>query len=547
MAQTLIILAAFIVFAAIFTRLGLGAVAGLLIAGAVVGPFGFGLVRDVEAVAILAELGVVFLLFNIGLEIKLERLRLFGLRVYALAIAQLTLTTAAIGWIASRFGFEAGAAAVIGGALALSSTALVLQVLGDLKRTLSQLGRLAIAILLVQDIAVGPLIIAANLLSAHQTIDNWLVNLVLGGLGVVVLIVLASRFVLPFALRYLSGFGATDLMLPVTLLVVLSASFATEHVGLSAALGAFIAGLMVADTEFRHQIAADIAPFRYLLIGLFFMAIGMQIDLGVALDHATGVAVITLALVVLKAALLILIALALRYRLRLSIELGVLLGQGSEFSFVILGAVAVSGIIDTDGVTVLTVSVALSMLITLLIIAVGRKQLDRVEGAAASALAQIDSEDGERENHIIVVGFGQVGMALTRHLLSLGLHVAVLDYDAERVRLAQSRGLPVFFGNATRSEVLRAAHIDRARLLVVAVPDAEVAARTVALSHRLAPHAPVIARAPEEGDVDKLTAAGAEAIVVDSLGTAVELAERVILFADTEPVADDARASGISI
>lgn len=538
MTQTLIILATFIAFAAIFTRLRLGSIAGLLIAGAMIGPFGFGLVRDVEAVAILAELGVVFLLFNIGLEIKLERLRLLGIRAYAMAIAQLILTGAAIGWLALRAGFEPGAAAVIGGALALSSTALVLQVLGDLKRTLTQLGRAAIAILLVQDLAVGPLIIAANLLNEHQTVDYWLATLVLGGLAVVALIVLASRFILPLALRFLTGFGAMELMLPTTLLVVLAAAYATEHVGLSAGLGAFIAGLMVADTEFRHQIAADIAPFRYLLIGLFFMAIGMQIDLNVALDHAVLVVGIAVGLVVLKAVLLSIIALVLRYRWRLSLELGVLLGQGSEFSFVILGAVATSGVIGTEGVTVLTVSVALSMLITLTAVALGRRQLDRVEGAAASPLAQVDSDSGEHHGHIVVVGFGQVGMALTRHLLSLGMRVVVLDYDAERVRLAQSRGLPVFFGNATRSEVLRAAHIDHARLLVVALPDAEVAARTIDLSRRLAPEVSVIARAPEESDVDRLTEAGAGAIVVDSLGTAVELAERVILLADMELAPD---------
>ncbi len=539
MIQTLYILVAFVAFAAVFTRLGLGSVAGLLIAGAVIGPFGLGLVRDVAVVAPLADLGIVFLLFNVGLEIKLERLRLFCVRVYALALAQLVLTAAAIGSIAMRFGHEAGAAAVIGGALALSSTALVLQLLGDLKRTLTQLGRLAIAILLVQDLAVGPLIIAANLLGENQAVDYSLANMVLGGVGVLTLIVLVSRLVLPRALRAMTGFGATELMLAATLLVVLAASWATEHVGLSAGLGAFVAGLMVADTEFRHQIAADIAPFRYLLIGLFFMAVGMQIDLGVALDQAAVVAAFTLGLVALKVVLLSLIALLLRYRWRLAVELGVLLGQGSEFSFVILGVVAASGVIGGENSTILTVSVALSMFVTLLAVAVGRTWLDRVEGAAASPLAQIDADTADQVDHIVVVGFGQVGMALTRHLLSLGMRVVVLDNDSERVRLAQRRGLPVFFGNAARSEVLRAAHVDRARLVVVALPDAEAASRVVGLVGRLAPDTRVIARAPEDTDIDKLSAAGASAIVVDSLGTAVELAERVIVFFDAEPTAPE--------
>lgn len=543
MIQTLYILVAFVAFAALFTRLGLGSVAGLLVAGAVIGPFGLGLVRDVAVVAILAELGIVFLLFNVGLEIKLERLRLFGVRVYALAIAQLVLTAAAIGSLAMRFGVETGVAVVVGGALALSSTALVLQLLGDLKRTLTQLGRLAIATLLVQDLAVGPLIIAANLVSGTQAADFSVVNLVLGGIGVLVAIVVVSRFVLPRVLRVMTGFGPPELMLATTLLVVLAASWATEHAGLSAALGAFVAGLMVADTEFRHQIAADIAPFRYLLIGLFFMAVGMQIDLAVALDQAAVVAAFTLGLVALKVVLLSLIALVLRYRWRLAVELGVLLGQGSEFSFVILGVIVAGGAIGGEISTILTVSVALSMFVTLLAVAVGRNWLDRVEGAAASPLAQIDADTAEQANTIIVVGFGQVGMALTRHLLTLDMRVVVLDNDSERVRLAQGRGLPVFFGNAARPEVLRAAHVDRARLVVVALPDADVASRVVGLARRLAPETRVIARAPEESDIDKLNAAGASAIVVDSLGTAVDLAERVIVFFDADPDASEATAA----
>lgn len=544
MTQTLYILLAYVVFAGLFMRLRMGPVVGLLVAGAAIGPSGAGLVDDVDAVATLAELGIVFLLFNVGLEMKLERLRLFGWRVYTLAIAQVALTAAAFAALARWLGLSDEAAFLVGGALALSSTAVVFQVLADLGRMLTHLGRLAIATLLVQDLAVGPLVVAANVLGAGAGMEESLLRMAVGGGGAIAAIVAMTRFALPRAIRLVTALGGGELFLGLILLVVLCASWATEHTGLSAGLGAFVAGLMVADTEYRHQISADIAPFRGLLLGLFFMAVGMNTDLALALDRVGAVAALTAALLAGKAALLIAIARALGYPLRLALQLGVLLAQGSEFSFVVIGIAVASGLLADGLGDTLTVAIALSMLVAPFAAGAGRRLLDRLEGAAASPLSDLDSDTAELEGHVVVVGFGQVGMALTRHLLGLGVQVVVLDVNSRRVRDARERGLPVYFGNGARSDVLRAVHVGRARLVVAALPDGDVAARILPVVRRLAPEARLIARAPRAGDEDMLRRAGAEAVVVDSLGTAVELAERAILSLDIGSGSGNEKAQG---
>ena len=279
-AQTIIVLLAFIAFAAVFARLQLGTVLGFLIGGAAIGPSGLGVIRDLDSVHVLAELGVVFLLFNLGLELKLERLRLFGMRVYGLALAQLLVTAAVIAVMGGLVGLRAEAALIVGGALALSSTAVVLQVLRDLGRTLTQLGRAAIAILLVQDVAVGPLLVLVEALGqAGGALAPGILMAMAKAVAVVLVVAFTARFLIRPVLQFVAGVAADEVFTATALLIVLASSFATEQAGLSLELGAFVAGLMLADTEYRHQIAADIGPIRGLLLGFFF------IHLVVATEH----------------------------------------------------------------------------------------------------------------------------------------------------------------------------------------------------------------------------------------------------------------------
>jgi monovalent cation:H+ antiporter-2, CPA2 family len=541
--ETLIVLVVFVAFAVLFQRLRLGTVLGFLIGGIAAGPSGLALIHELEPVQLLGELGVVFLLFSLGLELKLERFRLFSARVYLLACIQVLLTGAAIGGIAGWLGLAPEQALIVGGALALSSTVVVLQVLADLGRTLTQLGRLAIAILLVQDIAVGPLLVLANVLSGGGgPIALGLFTALVKGAVVVFLVVGVSRYLLPPALDYIADFGSDEVFTAATLLIVLGASFATEQAGLSTALGAFVAGLMVADSEYRHQIAADIAPFRGVLLGLFFMTVGMAIDLEVALAQLDRVVAVALGLLLLKALLLYGLARALGHPPRLALELGCLLAQGSEFAFVVFGLALQSGVLtDVAAVQLLSVAIALTMAMTALAAAVARRQLDRLEGEARASLSDLEARTAELENHVVIAGFGQVGMALARHLVSLGIPVLVLDYDAKRVRTSQARSLPVFFGNASRADVLRAAHVGGARVMVVALPSRASGERVVRMARALYPKLRLLARVPDEASIAEIRAAGADAVVVDGLSTARDLAERVVLLYET--AADAATAS----
>jgi CPA2 family monovalent cation:H+ antiporter-2 len=541
--ETLIVLVVFVAFAVLFQRLRLGTVLGFLLGGMAIGPYGLRLIHELEPVQLLGELGVVFLLFSLGLELKLERFRLFGVRVYLLACIQVVLTAAVIGSIAGWSGFAAEQALIVGGALALSSTVVVLQVVADLGRTLTQLGRLAIAILLVQDIAVGPLLVLVNVLSGPGGgVALGLLTALVKGAIVVFLVVGVSRYVLPLLLEYIAAFGSDEVFTATTLLIVLGASFATEMAGLSTALGAFVAGLMVADSEYRHQIAADIAPFRGVLLGLFFMTVGMAIDLEIAFARLDQVVAVALGLLLLKAVLLYGLARALGHPARLALELGGLLAQGSEFAFVLFGLALQRGLLtDSATVQLLSVAIALTMAITALAGAVGRRLLDRLEGQAQASLSDLDTTTAELRDHVVIAGFGQVGMALARYLVSLGIRGLVLDYDAKHVRTSQAHRLPVFFGNAARADVLRAAHVGDARLMIVALPSRTGAERVVRMARALYPDLRLLARVPDEAAAPQMRAAGADAVVVEGLTTARDLAERAILLYET--AADAAAAS----
>ncbi len=537
MRETLIILLIFVAFAALFVRLRLGTVLGFLIGGAVIGPSGFALVHDLGAVQLLAELGVVFLLFNLGLELKIERLRLFGARVYTLALTQLLVTAAGIALVVSGLGLSVNQAIIVGGALALSSTAVVLRVIADLGRTLTQLGRVAIAILLVQDLAVGPLLVLVDALGGSA---GSLVKALAVALGKAVLVTLVvvvfARYLLRPVLGFIAAIDAEEVFTATAVLLVLGASFATQQAGLSMALGAFVAGLMVADTEYRHQIAADIGPFRGLLLGLFFMTVGMTVDLHFTAAHLGTILALAVGLLLVKGALLCALALALRFPARLALELGALLAQGSEFAFVLLGLAAGRGLVGATTVQTLTPAVVLSMAATALAAAAARPLLDRLEGPARASLSDLDSQTLGVHDHVVIAGFGQVGMALARHLVGLGMPVLVLDYDPKRVRT--SHRLPVYFGNAARADVLRAAHVDRARLMVVALPTRTGGERVVSLARALYPELRLLARVPDEASVATMRAAGADAVVVDGLTTARDLAERAVLLYEPEE-ADD--------
>lgn len=528
--DVLILLVALLAFVPQFQRLRVGSVLAYLTAGIVVGPSGFGLIADIEATRPFAELGIVFMLFTVGLEISFERLKLFGRKQYGLAAAQVVITSAVLAACGWRLGFSPLSSFVVGGILTFSSTAVVLQLLSERGQVVGQLGRSAVAVLLIQDLAVAPLIV---FISGGATPTDDLAATLGVALAkflafVVALWAFDRRALRPF-LKLAVHPQAPEVFMAAALLLVLGVGWVSEMLGLSMALGAFAAGMLVADTEFRHQVAADIQPFRGLLLGLFFMTVGMGLDLRYALDHAGAIAAIAGGVMVIKAIVLAGLAVAFGLPWLRALTLGGLLSQLSEFAFVLLALAAGAGLVTPETGQLLVVVVGVSMATTPL----GALVVDRLFPAGfvaeRSALANLEEQTEDLDGHVVVAGFGQVGMAVTRFLTGEHVRVLVLDLAPKRVEASRARGLPVFFGNATRLDVLRAAHIDRARALVVAVSEPATAVQITAIARRAAPRLPVFVRAPDEQWVPRMKAAGAGAIVIDGVTTGLDLAERVMI------------------
>lgn len=536
--DVLVLLTALLVFVPLFQWLHIGTVLGYLAAGVVIGPSLLGLIADVEGARVLGEFGVVFLLFAIGLELKPDRIRLFGPKVFGLGLAQFLVTALVLGGIARVSGLPTTVAFLVGATLALSSTAVVLQLLGERVQMTRALGRVSLAILLVQDAMVGPILVFLSVAATGAgSLAGTLGITLFKSLIVVILIYMAERTLLRPLLRWAAGAGTPEVFTGATLLLVLGVGGATEQAGLSMALGAFLAGIMVADTEFRHQVAADIQPFRGLFLGLFFMTVGMRLDIGLAAERAPDLALLVIGLMALKA--LILCGLARLFGLpwERAFAVGGLLSQGSEFAFIVFGLAASSALLPTDLAQLLIAAVGISMALT----AGGTMLVRRLMRArlrpTRSALGKLEEEGGELSGHVVVAGFGQVGKAVSRHLAGLHIPIVVLDLHPNQVSASRARGLPVFYGDAARVGVLRAAQLDRAQALVVAVPEASAAEQITAVARRAFPRLYIFTRVPDPDWVQRVRKAGASAVVVEGLTTAVELAERVVLVCEAPDAA----------
>jgi CPA2 family monovalent cation:H+ antiporter-2 len=528
--EVLVLLVAVLAIVPLFQRLRLGTVLGYLVLGLLIGPAGFSLVGDRAAALGLAELGVVFLLFAIGLEISLDRLKLFGRTVYLLAAAQILVTSLLLGAVTALAGIPPLGALIVGGALAFSSTAVVLQMLSERGQITGQFGRMAFAILLVQDLAVAPML--AFVAGAGQESSALLAALGVSALKFVaffIFMVVLERTVLRPLLAIAAEATAPEVFTAATLLLVLGVGWLAEQVDLTMTVGAFAAGLLVANTEFRHQVAADIQPFRGLLLGLFFISVGMSVDLHHAAAHLLDLACIVLALMGTKLLSLYLLARIAGVARPRALALGALLSQGSEFAFIILPLAAERRLVDTETTQLLILAVGLSMALTPLGALIADRVRLRFAQPAPSRLGNLQRERGTIGEHVIIAGFGQVGMAVARHLAGLRIPLLILDLSPKRVMGSRARGLPVFYGNARRLDVLRAAGLDRAQTLVVAVPDASSTEQITAIARKARPTLQIIARVPDVSWVDRVRKAGANAVVVEGMTTAIELAERVMI------------------
>ncbi|MBB3763208.1 cation:proton antiporter domain-containing protein [Sphingomicrobium lutaoense] len=519
------------------------AVLGYLLIGGLIGPFGLGLfadkfplvsvvvIDDPEGVRALAEIGVVFLLFAIGLELSLDRLWSLRRLVFGLGSAQVISTSILIAGVAYAWGNSGSAALVLGSCLALSSTAIVTQLLIEKGRLTTPLGRSVFSVLLLQDLAVVPILFVVGVLgtvSVGQSVLGGLVVALSEAALTVVIIYLVGRVILRPIYRTVALTGSREAFMAMILLTALGTAATTGMVGLSMALGAFLAGLLIAETEYRHQVEVDIEPFKGLMLGLFFMSVGMGIDWRVLGDSPVLIAASVIGLIAIKAAINIGLFLLWRIPTNRAVEGGLLLAQAGEFAFIVVGlAMTLALIPDSTGQFMLIVA-SLSMILTPSIAAIARTLSQRIKGSSWSS--QVDTTDHAEhlEDHIVIAGFGRVGQMIASILAREGLACLAIDKDPTVAAEGRSAGLPVRFGDASRLEVLHSAHIKRASALVITLDQQEQTETLTARMREVAPHVPLFVRARDEAQAEVLIRAGATAAVQETVEASLQLAAKVL-------------------
>ncbi|NGZ86351.1 glutathione-regulated potassium-efflux system protein KefC [Duganella aceris] len=467
--HTLYYLVAALILVPLARRAGMGAVLGYLVAGAAIGPWGLGLIDNVEDILHLSEFGVVLLLFLIGLELQPKKLWSLRRPIFGWGGAQVLLVSAALTGAAMALGVDWHIALVAGMGLSLSSTAIVLATLGERKLLPSPAGSASFSILLFQDIAAIPMIalvpLLAGVASAHGN-HGWagVARLV----GVLAALICFGRFLVNPAMRFLGQTKLRELFTAFALLLVIGICMLMESVGLSMALGTFMAGVLLADSEYRHQLESDLEPFKGLLLGLFFMAVGMSADFGVLRAHPLLVPALACGLLLIKGA--ILYGLAFRFDIPRGQRLffALLMSQGGEFAFVVFGAAAGASVLEAETAAMLVMVVTLSMVATPLLLLL----YDRV-AAPRLRTPKREADAISADNPVIIAGFGRFGQIIGRLLVANRIGVTVLDHDPDQIELLRRFGLKVYYGDATRLDLLLAAGLAQARALVVAIDNVD--------------------------------------------------------------------------
>jgi glutathione-regulated potassium-efflux system protein KefB len=524
--QVAVFLAAAAIAAPLGRTLRMGAVLGYLAAGIVIGPYVLGplyALTDVGEVLHFGEFGVVMLLFVIGLELRPVRLWAMRSAIFGLGTAQLVATSLVLAAIGLALGLGMAQALFIGLALSLSSTAFALQVLEEKGELTTRHGRLAFAILLFQDLAAIPLIALVPLFAlgaAEPTMDvKAAVVAIMTILGVIVV----GRFLLSRLYRIVAATGVREAMTASALLTVVGVALVMEAVGLSAALGSFIAGALLADSEYRHEIEADIAPFEGLLLAVFFIAVGMSIDLGVLVSEPVALIAIVLGLVLIKAAILFLLGRWWGLDSKSARRLALVISQGGEFAFVLFGAGALAGVIDRPLSSLLTLAVTLAMAATPLLLLAD----DRYNRASQPEPPEYDTPDGDK-GHVIIAGLGRFGQIAARVLRAKQIPFTALDSSVEQVDFLRRFGAQIYYGDAGRLDILRAAGADKARAFVLAIDDVEASLRIAEIVRTNFPDLPIYARARDRTHVHRLMDVGVEFIERETFLAALELTKDLL-------------------
>lgn len=524
--QTVIYLIAALIAVPLTRRFGFGSVLGYLGAGIIIGPSGFGFVRDAEHILHFGELGVVFLLFIIGLELQPSRLWVLRRMVFGLGTAQVTASAAVIALIALAFGQSGKASVIIGLILALSSTAFVLQLLAERKQLTTTYGRAAFSILLLQDLAVIPLLAVLPLFaeqpsggSAFDLRTFALMVATIGGL------IVGGRYLLRPILRIAARTEIPELFTATGLLVVIGAALLMDLANMSMVLGAFIAGMLLADSEYRHELEANIGQFKGLLLGLFFIAVGMSVNIDLLVREPLTILGIVAMLMLAKAAVLYPLAKTFGIRgRRASASLAAVLSQGGEFAFVLFAIVARENILDATLVDRLVLAVAVSMLLTPVVYLLNEHVSRRLEDRSEPQYDQVPDE----RHAVIIAGFGRVGQIVGRILTSINTPFTALEIDSSQVDVVRRYGSKVYYGDASKLDLLRAAGAGSARLFVLAIDDMEASVKTAEVVTRNFPGLRVIARARNRRHEHHLMDLGIRHIFRETLLSSLAMTEQAL-------------------
>ena len=523
--QAVALLAAAVVAVPLFKRFKLGAVLGYLAAGLVIGPFGFRLIQDAQAILHVAELGVVMFLFIIGLEMRPARLWSLRKEIFGLGALQVLTCGALLTGAALLAGLPGPGAVIAGFGFALSSTAIVMQLLDERNETADPAGQRVVSILLFEDLSIVPLLALVAVLGGlyGTTLDNpqpiWLTI----GFAVAAVYVI-GRWMMNPMFRILARYGGREVMTAGALLVVLGAAWAMDLGGLSMAMGAFLAGVLLSESTFRHQLEADVEPFRGILLGLFFLSVGMSLDLGVVVADWPIILGGVAAFMAAKMTGVYGIA-RIRSGHSEAVKRAALMGEGGEFAFVLYSAAMVAGLLDTRTGAILSAVVIVSMALTPLRMILAEMLKSRP--ADALSLDGVDAADGLRER-VLIIGFGRFAQVVAQPLLARDVDVSIVDIDVEMIQAAGKFGFKVYYGDGTRLDVLRASGADKAETILVCIDDAVAADKIVELVKSEFPLTKVFVRAYDRGHSIRLIKAGVEFQIRETFESALAFGEHLL-------------------
>lgn len=529
-----ILLAAAVVTVALFRRFNMPPILGYLIVGMAIGPYALGIIPDSESTRYLAEFGVVFLMFSIGLEFSLPQLKAMRHIVLGFGSAQVIVTMAVVFVLTQLAGQSWQTSVIIGGVIAMSSTAIISKVLAEQTKLHSAHGKQIMGVLLFQDIAVIPLLVLvpALALSGEQLIVEVGFALLKAAAALTVILLIGQRIMRPL-FHVIAAQKSSELFVLAVLLVTLGLALATELAGVSMALGAFLAGMLISETEYRYQVEDYIKPFRDVLLGLFFVTIGMLLNFSAVFERLTLVLLILIALLALKFSLIAGLALVFKNDRGVALRCALALAPAGEFGFVLLSLAGKINAIPESTLQVVLAAMLISMLVAPLLLAHSEKIVMRLVASEweqrAVQLQQLAIRSMAQRGHVIICGYGRSGQSLARFLEQESISIIALDADPMRVKQAAAAGDSVVFGNASRKEVLTAAGLSRAAAIVVSFADTHAAMTILAHARELRPDVPVIVRTFDDTDVDKLKKAGAAEIVAEVVEGSLMLATQTML------------------